>query len=159
MFNILSGDTTEPSSGERAAGADAGESAPQRKRLNLQPRSKPLPGDAAAVGDEPEGEEASDEEPSTPAETVGMSEDAAKTKIASDMKELWGEKDQGGSRNPEDVVEYFRALPEDRRSLLAERIVVDLFRIAKLRDVEMVAKGWAAALEQNVASTDVLVKG
>jgi translation initiation factor 4G len=160
MFNILSGES-EPATTERRTSTDA-ES--QRPKLKLQPRTKPLPGqDGEGEGGEGEGEdeEGSEEEeqPATPAEPAGMSEDAAKTKIASDMKELWGEKDRGGSRNPEDIAEYFKALPEERQPLLAERLSEDVFRIAKIKDAEVVAKGYSAALEQRAAALDVLVKG
>nr|ODN73609.1 hypothetical protein L203_06673 [Cryptococcus depauperatus CBS 7841]ODN74259.1 hypothetical protein L203_06636 [Cryptococcus depauperatus CBS 7841] len=72
------------------------------------------------------------------------------------MKELWGEKDQGGSRNPVDIVEYFVSLPESRRPLLAERLVSDIFRISKTKEAQIVAKGWRMALDQQSVTVDVL---
>nr|GFD54134.1 hypothetical protein [Tanacetum cinerariifolium] len=88
-----------------------------------------------------------------------MGTEGAKSKIASDMKELWGEKDVGGSRNPEDIVEYFNALPEEHRVLLAEKLAEEVFRISKLKDAEIVAKGWSMAAEQNAVTKEVLIKG
>ena len=164
MFGVLRDEPAEAAAAKRE-GAEVGEAAPQRKKLTLQPRTKPLEGEddeGEAEGGVEGAEEdtASEDEVSTPAETnVGMSAKAVKTKIASDMKELWGDKDVGGSRNPDDIVEYFRALPEDHRSSLAEKLVEDVFRIAKPKDVEIVGKGWTAALEQGVATTDTLRQG
>ncbi|KAK6909957.1 hypothetical protein I203_103983 [Kwoniella mangroviensis CBS 8507] len=160
MFSALN-DATEPSPAEgRRGSADAGDNAPQRKKLQLAPRTKPLPGEGEGEGegegDEEEEEEEEEEASAEPAAPKELTEAGAKTKIASDMKELWGEKDQGGSRDPEDIAEYFRTLPEIRRHLLAERLLEDVFRIAKEKDAKVVAKGWKAALEANVVTTDVL---
>lgn len=138
MFNILN--ETGDSAGDAAE-------APQRKKLQLAPRTKPLPS-----------KEGSDEESEGEGE-VEMTEEAAKNKIKMDAQELWGEKDSGGSRNPEDIVEYYRALPSEYRHLLSEKLCDDVFRIAKLRDAEVVAKGWSAALKENAASLDDLKKG
>ncbi|WVW84052.1 hypothetical protein I302_106080 [Kwoniella bestiolae CBS 10118] len=165
MFSALN-DASEaaPAEGRRGS-ADASEPAPQRKKLQLAPRTKPLPGDGEegegeGEGEEEEGEEEEEEEEETPAEEASapkeLTEAGAKLKITSDMKELWGEKDQGGSRDPEDIAEYFRTLPEIRRHLLAERLLEDVFRIAKEKDAKVVAKGWKAALEADVVTSDVL---
>ncbi|KAK4690002.1 GPI-anchor transamidase subunit U, partial [Tremellales sp. Uapishka_1] len=161
MFGVLSGEA------EPAATAAPAADAPQRKKLNLKPRTKPLPGDgeegAEEAGDDAEGEEeasSEDEAVETPAENTGeMSTVAAKAKIATDVKELWGEKDAGGSRNPSDIVEYFEALPAQCRHLLAEQLMEDVFRISKVKDAEVVSKGWAAALEKEVVTPDDLKKG
>ncbi len=161
MFGVL---PLDPSEASKATSVDAIEPGPQRKKIALQPRTKPLPGeegegDVEGEGEGAEDETASEDEVSTPAETtMGTSTDAV-SKIASDMKELWGEKDVGGSRNPEDIVEYFRALPEDHRPKLAERLVEDVFRIAKPKDADVVGKGWTAALEQGVATVEALKQG
>ena len=88
-----------------------------------------------------------------------MSADKAKTKIDSDMKELWGEKDAGGSRNPEDIVAYLRALPEEHQPLLTIRLLEDVFRMSKAKDAEVVAKGWSRALVEGAAGKEVLLKG
>ena len=162
MFIALRDDPVESLAVARGS-VDGADGASQRPKIALQPRTKPLPGEeghAEAEADIVEEETASEDEVSTPAENAtSMSAHAAKTKISTDMKELWGEKDVGGSRNPGDIVEYFRTLPDDHRSTLAERLVEDVFRIAKPKDAEIVGKGWAAALEQGVATTEILAHG
>ena len=147
MFSAL--DAMESPAGERRTSADAGE--PQRRKLNLQPRTKPIPGEEG--GEEGDEEEEGDGE----GEEAAMSEDAVKTKINNDMKELWGEKDAGGSRNPEDISEYFSALPEEHKGLLAQRLADDVFRISKMNDATVVAKGWNRALDAGTVSKEVLV--
>lgn len=152
MFSALN-DTQENDiiSAERLTSTDNGESAPQRKRLNLAPRTKPIEGEGESkdegAGEEVHGDTVDDQ---------SLSEEEAKAKIDLDMKELWGEKDQGGSRNPEDIADYFSALPVSHRPLLAERLLNDIFRISRLKDAEIVAKGWKIALLQQSVSADVL---
>lgn len=134
----------------------------------MQPRTKPLPGEEGGEEDAEEGaedaEDAEDEaatpgdEQNEPTSSV-MSIDKVKTKIDADMKELWGEKDLGGSRNPDDIVEYLRALPEGHRHFLTERLAEDVFRISKYKDAEVVARGWTQALADGVVSKEVLVQG
>ncbi|WVR06939.1 hypothetical protein IAU60_003975 [Kwoniella sp. DSM 27419] len=154
MFSALN-DATEGAPAERRTSADAGEPAPQRKRLQLAPRTKPLPGDGEEDKEGEEGEEEDEEEAEESAEK-SMTEGAAKEKITRDMKELWGEKDQGGSRDADDIAEYFKALPEEFRTLLAERLVEDVFRIAKLSDAQVVARGWKASLDASATSAETL---
>lgn len=130
---------------------DVAESAdePQRKKLALQPRTKPT-----------EGEEEEEEETATPSSpTLSMTVDGAKAKIDRDMKELWGEKDAGGSRNPDDVVEYYRTLPEEHRSLLTQRLIDDAFRLAKLKEFEIIAKGWAQVKDETLVDKAALIEG
>jgi translation initiation factor 4G len=143
--------------------------APQRKKLTLAPRTVPTADEAGesagadaegAVEGEEEGEASeADEETVTENVETGMSSSAAKVKIASDVKELWGEKDLGGSRNPADIVDYFKTLPEHSKHLLAEQLVDDLFRMNKPKDIEVVAKGFKATLSAEVATVETLRKG
>lgn len=159
MFGALRDEHAEAALPKTVENLDAG---PQRKKIALAPRTKPLPGEEGEEVEEDGADEesATEDEVSTPAEVNGgMSTHAVKTKIESDMKELWGEKDVGGSRNPEDIVEYFRALPDSHQSMLAERLVLDVFRIAKPKEAKVVAVGWSAALDQGVATTDALKQG
>jgi translation initiation factor 4G len=152
MFSALGQD-------EAAAPVEAAEQ-PQRKRLNLKPRTKPMPGEdggeeGGEEGEEEEGEgegegEDEAEEPEVEAAPAKMGEQGAKTKIDLDMKELWGEKDQGGHRNADEIVEYFKALPEEHHGLLAERLFSEIFRISKIPDAEVVAKGLAKAKEAGI---------
>ncbi|WWC70114.1 uncharacterized protein I206_104061 [Kwoniella pini CBS 10737] len=162
MFSALNDAAEAPVEGRRGSADATGEAAPQRRKLQLAPRTKPLPGDGEGEGEDAEEGEVEDEEEEeedeTPAEEAPkeLTEQGAKLKIASDMKELWGEKDQGGSRDPEDISEYFKGLPESRRHLLAERLLEDVFRIAKEKDAKVVARGWKVALEAGNVTTEVL---
>ena len=124
---------------------------PERPKLNLQARTKPMPDEGEA---EPEAETEADAEAAP--STIGPA--AAQAKIDSDMKELWGEKDAGGSRSPDDIVEYFTALPEEHQGTLAVRLVEDVFRIAKFPDAQVVANGLGKALEAGI-SVDILRRG
>jgi translation initiation factor 4G len=153
--------------------ADSTEAGPQRQRqrLNLAPRTVPVDGEggdaaAAAEGegeDAAEGSEDQDGESSAESDEVStpkpMTETAAKAKIDLDMTELWGEKDSGGSRNPDDIVHYFRALPEHHRPLLSSKLYDEVFRTAKLKDAEIVAKGLASAVGEGAASSEIVKKG
>jgi translation initiation factor 4G len=144
--------------------AESTEAAPQRKKLNLAPRTKPVAGEegegegeAEQTGESGSGE--SDEEIHTPAQSSVMTESAALAKIKLDVAELWGEKGSGGSRNPEDIVHYFKALPEPRRPLLATQLFDDVFRLSKLKDAQIIGKGLGLALDEGVAGKDVLITG
>lgn len=155
------------------AAAAAGGAAPQRRRLNLAPRTVPVDGEngeaAGEQGDdaaeEDGSEEQNDDEDESSAEDEHlktpkpMTETAAKAKIDLDMTELWGEKDSGGSRNPADIVAYFQALPESLRHLLANKLYDEVFRTAKMKDAEVVAKGLASAVTEGAASPDIVKNG
>jgi len=121
----------------------------------LQPRTKPVIG--VEGGDQVDGEDGSAEEEGS--EIAEISDADAKATLDRDMKELWGEKDSGGSRKPEDIVHYFQQRTQNQRVMLAERLVADVFRISKYKDAEVVADGWAAAKEQGVVSYEILKKG
>lgn len=155
MFTVLSGEATEAA----AANAGSAEPAVTRKRLNLAPRTKPLPGGGEGTDEDEEEIATADEVAIEGAEEVSMSETQAQSKIDIDMNELWGDKGQGGSRNPEDLVHYFRALPEIRRPMLITRSLADVFRWARFKDAQVVGRGWAMALEQDVITREALVAG
>lgn len=159
---------------ESSEAAEGSESGPQRKKLTLAPRTKPVEGEGEGDADgEGEGEDkdadegddadetgsAPEEEIGTPKEERAMSVDAAKAKIDLDMKELWGEKDSGGSRNPDDIVHYFRALPESFRSILFGKLYESVFRTAKFKDAELVAQGLASAVEEGATSSEIVKDG
>lgn len=158
MFGVLN----EGEGGSAEANADSG---PQRRKLQLAPRTKPMPGqddDAEEHQSEDDAASAVDADAETEGASAAegsLTEEAASAKIAMDLKELWGEKDVGGSRDTADIVEYYRSLPAEFRPLLSEKLAEDVFRIAKIRDAEVVAKGWAAALEADAASAEDLKYG
>lgn len=103
-----------------------------------------------------ESDAGSDDEHASPSQAKEMTETGAKAKIDLDMKELWGEKDQGGSRNPDDIVHYFSALPEAHRLLLANKLYDEVFRTAKYKDAEVVAKGLSSAVEDGAATAEIV---
>lgn len=142
-----------------AGASESAEPTPQRKKLQLQPRTKPIPGDSDGEGEQSDEDASSEDGEVDDAAKPPMTEEDATTRIGTDLKELWGEKDTGGSRNPDDIVEYFRALPTEHQHLLAEKLAEDVFRIAKFRDAEIVAKGWTAALKAEVVFAEDLKKG
>jgi translation initiation factor 4G len=159
VFNKRKGANTPPMSRQTSSvnmfsalnDAESAAAEPERPKLNLQARTKPIEGEAEAEAEaEPEAEADPASAPMGPA--------AAQAKIDSDMKELWGEKDAGGSRNADDIVEYFTALPEEHRGMLALRLVEDVFRIAKFPDAQVVASGLGKALEAGI-SVDILRRG
>lgn len=139
-------------------GNDDGESAsspadaPQRKRLQLQPRTV---SSTEVDNAEPEAE-ADNASADGEAESGNeeMSEEQIERKIKNDVEELWGEKDQGGTRKPSDIAEYFESLPESARTKLAAKLVEDVFRLSKQSDTDVVVKGFALALEQDVLTSE-----
>jgi translation initiation factor 4G len=138
--------------GHDGQGEPAGEStdgAPQiRKRLQLQPRTVSTEGDKAEEEVNATSELAPVEESSKE-----MSEEDIDRKIKNDVEELWGAKDQGGTRNPSDIAEYFETLPESARVKLAAKLVEDVLRINKTDDAQVVIKGFKLAMEKNVFTT------
>ena len=148
-FSALGDEAGEHAADRRPSADAATESQPQRKKLNLQPRSVPVASqDDNAETVEEDGNAQGDAEGEN--EEATMSLEAVEAKINRDMTELWGEKDSGGSRNPDDVVEYLRSLPEEHRPLLVRRLVDDVFRISKPKDAEIVGKAWETALQEEV---------
>lgn len=141
MFSALeNADSGELSAGEEQQPA---EEQPQRKKLNLAPRSV-----AANPASAPEAE-ADAEAESKPKGTVEDNE----RRIRADLAEFWGEKGTVGTRNTEDLVAYFKALNEEGRAAMSKQLVDDVFRLAKMDDTKLVADG----LEKAIAS-DVLTK-
>ncbi|KAJ1025192.1 hypothetical protein NDA16_002697 [Ustilago loliicola] len=126
--------------------AGEGESAPteepQRPKLNLQPRTKPLP------GDDKDGEgEGEDESKSTE-----MSDEEAKRKITNDIKEFLEIKDVN------EGVEAFNALPASRRSQFVDSIVGTAIE-KKKDDVANVAALFAKLSEEGYLDEETAVKG
>ncbi|EIW70435.1 hypothetical protein TREMEDRAFT_38178 [Tremella mesenterica DSM 1558] len=146
-FNVLSG--------EAADKAEPKQEEPQRKKITLKPRTKPMPNEEAEAG---EVKDEAKEMETTSDEESGMSEQQALDKIELDMKELWGDKGLIGTRNPSDIVEYFRALPTQHHLLLATRLLDHLFRTQKTKDGEIIASGWKKSIEERVISPELLLK-
>ncbi|KAL7421895.1 hypothetical protein Q5752_003667 [Cryptotrichosporon argae] len=167
MFSALNEATGEaPAERRPSADAAAAADAPQRRRLNLAPRTKPLPGQEEAAGEgEGEGdevEEGDEEDAEGEAEAeVGdaVDETEVKRKIDNDVLELWGEKGQGGTRSSSDIVEFYRAVPAGFKHVLSARLIEHIFTRNKAKDVEIVLGGWNGALAGGLASKEELRKG
>ncbi len=166
-FGVL--DTTgevDPSSGASPASESR-----ERPKLMLAKRTKPVEGEEGSTTpgaeDEDEVEAGEGETDSTnpaagaEAEAGGLSKSEIERKIKADRAEFWGEKDIGGTRNPEDMVEYFEGLPEDSesRGLLAKAFVEDVFRINKKADTEVVIDGFERAVEKGILTAEIAKQG
>ncbi|KAK0560428.1 hypothetical protein OC844_003769 [Tilletia horrida] len=128
-----------------------------RKKLQLAPRTKPLPDlnapNAAGEGTDAEGDdnEDEDEEP-VKQPPKSMTDDEAKTRIGNDVKEFLEVKDVKSG------VEGFTLLPEDRRSqAIAE--FVDAAINKKEADVQNVTKLFKALSEDSVLTEDQAADG
>ncbi|CDR98941.1 hypothetical protein [Sporisorium scitamineum] len=123
------------------------EEQPQRPKLNLQPRTKPLPG--ADKDGEDDGEGDAEEESFKATE---MSDEEAKRKIANDIKEFLEIKDVN------EGVEAFNALPASRQSQFVEAIVGSAIE-KKKDDVANVAALFAKLSEDGHLDEEAAFKG
>ncbi|KAI0036139.1 armadillo-type protein [Vararia minispora EC-137] len=122
------------------------EAAPQRKRLNLLPRTKPLEETKPDAGPEDEEEEEED------AVGPSLSEDEAKRKIDEDIKELFS------IRSLDEAESYFTSLPADYHWLFIDKLVnkgID----GKAADIPLVGDLLKRAHEKDLASADALEQG
>lgn len=117
--------------------------APQRRRLQLLPRSKPL-GEAStpAVSDGSDDEGAEESGALTPA---GMSEAEAKAKIEEDTKEFFG------IRMLDEAESYFSSLPTEHRYWLVHALVMKSIEM-KERDVTLVGDLFVRVREKDLCS-------
>ncbi|EST09392.1 Initiation factor eIF-4 gamma, MA3 [Kalmanozyma brasiliensis GHG001] len=127
---------------------------PQRPKLNLAPRTKPLPGaDEDGEGKDEadaEGEGEGEDDSAKPADD--MSDEEAKRKINNDIKEFLEIKDVN------EGVEAFNTLPESRRSQFVDAIVGSAIE-KKKDDVANVAALFAKLSEDGHLDEDTAFKG
>ncbi|TKY88754.1 hypothetical protein EX895_002385 [Sporisorium graminicola] len=121
---------------------------PQRPKLNLQPRTKPLPGTDKVGEGEGEGEVDGEEN----SKATEMSDEEAKRKIANDIKEFLEIKDVN------EGVEAFNALPASRQSQFVEAIVGSAIE-KKKDDVANVAALFAKLSEDGHLNEEAAFKG
>ena len=121
---------------------------PQRRKLQLLPRSKPLEENKVNGGspDHSEGEGGSDEAPQE------MSEGEANKKIAEDIKEFFS------IRNIDESEEYFSKLPSEHHHRLVDKMVSKAIE-SKEVDGKLVADAFARANEKNLCSISSLEEG
>lgn len=118
---------------------------PQRPRLNLAPRTKPLPGaDKDGEGEAEAGQESS--------KSTEMSDEEAKNKINNDIKEFMHVKDVN------EALEAFKALPSSRQSQFVETIIGSTIE-KKKDDVANVAALFAKLSEEGYLDEDTAFKG
>ncbi|KAI6106519.1 armadillo-type protein [Pisolithus croceorrhizus] len=122
---------------------DKPEPAPQRRKLQLLPRSIPAPGETPppTSEDEPEGSPATQ-----------MSEEDAKKKIDEDVKEFFA------VRNLEEADAYFTALTEDHRFRLVDKLVSSALE-GKEADARLVADFFSRSASQQECSPDAFEAG
>ncbi|KAF5393461.1 hypothetical protein D9757_000476 [Collybiopsis confluens] len=127
----------------------APEAAPQRKRLVLQPRTRPLESDSA-----PHQESDSDEDDNEAGEEPEqeMSEAEAKKKIAEDTKEFFG------VRNLEEAEVYFAKLPAVHHRALVDKLVSDAIE-SKEADARLVGDFFQRAVSKELCSSSALEEG
>lgn len=136
-----------------AAGAPP-DPAPQRRRLQLLPRSKPKgeeskPSTPAVSEDGSDDEGAEETGAPTPA---GMSEAEAKAKIEEDTKEFFG------VRMLDEAESYFSSLPTEHRYWLVDALVMKSIEM-KERDVTLVGDLFVRVREKDLCSPGVFEEG
>lgn len=155
MFSMLTSEiavdaapakTSRPPS--RKTSVDLGQSgvadAPQRKRLQLLPRSKPTEEEPAPVSADPSEEDE--------AEEAGMSEADAKKKIDEDSKEFFS------VRNLEEAEVYFTNLTFEHRFRLVDKLVTSAIE-SKEADAQLVADLFSRAVSKDLCSMATLEEG
>ncbi|TRM69078.1 armadillo-type protein [Schizophyllum amplum] len=135
----------KPSVDLTAAGA---EGLPQRRKLVLQPRTKPLEENKPDGSDSEEEEEGS----TAAAPAAEMTDEAAKKKVGEDIKEFFA------IRNMEEAENYFTTLPAPHHHLLVDKLVGQALE-SKEADVKLVADLFAHALSKDLVSHDALEEG
>ncbi|KAI0669667.1 hypothetical protein C8Q78DRAFT_1041469 [Trametes maxima] len=121
----------------------APEAAPQRKRLQLLPRTKPLEDKSEST---PAGSTAGSDDEGAESTTGGsMSVDEAKTRIKEDSKEFFSIRDLA------EAEVYFTKLPVEHRHLLVDKLVTQAVE-SKLADAQLVADLFELAHSKNLAS-------
>ncbi|KZT72272.1 hypothetical protein DAEQUDRAFT_809168 [Daedalea quercina L-15889] len=130
--------------------AGAPEAPPQRRKLNLLPRTLPKP-DESKTDSTPAQSDAghSDDEESI---APSMSETEAKTRIGEDSKEFFSIRDLG------EAEVYFSKLPSEHRWLLVDKLVTSAIE-SKEADAQLVGDFFSRAVLRNLCSPEHFEKG
>lgn len=125
---------------------------PQRKRLILQPRSKPAAADEQTQESATAKSESGSEEDE--ASVMEMSEEKVQAKIAEDVKELFT------ARNLDEAEGYFSSLPSAHHHKLVDKLVSTAVE-QKESDAQLVADlfGRLAAAKDQLVSRDAFEEG
>ncbi|KAI0941635.1 hypothetical protein AcW1_003473 [Taiwanofungus camphoratus] len=126
------------------------EATPQRRKLNLLPRSKPLQTEEGKADSTPAASEAnSDDEDS---HVPSMSEEEAKTRIDEDLKEFFS------IRDLDEAEIYFSKLPSEHKWRLVDKLVMSALE-SKEADAQLVADFFSRAASKNLCSPDSFEAG
>ncbi|KAI0919033.1 hypothetical protein AcV5_002054 [Taiwanofungus camphoratus] len=126
------------------------EATPQRRKLNLLPRSKPLQTEEGKADSTPAASEAnSDDEDS---HVPSMSEEEAKTRIDEDLKEFFS------IRDLDEAEIYFSKLPSEHKWRLVDKLVMSALE-SKEADAQLVADFFSRAASNNLCSPDSFEAG
>lgn len=117
---------------------------PQRKKLQLLPRSKPTEEEVAPVSASPSEEDEVEE--------TGMSEADAKKKIDEDSKEFFS------VRNLEEAEEYFTHLTDEHRFRLVDKLVLSAIE-SKEADAQLVGNLLSRAVSKGLCEMATLEDG
>ncbi|KXN87473.1 Eukaryotic translation initiation factor 4 gamma [Leucoagaricus sp. SymC.cos] len=130
------------------SGADkTPEAQPQRRKLALLPRTKPIEAET-----QQQQESSEDEEVSIPAPAAEMSEEVAEKKIKEDLKEFFA------VRNLDEAEVYFTALPTMHHSKLVDKLVSSAVE-SKEADAKLVADLFTRAVSKNLCSQETFEQG
>ncbi|KAI0368980.1 hypothetical protein BV20DRAFT_997562 [Pilatotrama ljubarskyi] len=150
---VASGKSSRPPS--RKSSIDLGpggapEAPPQRKKLQLLPRTVPLENKSEST---PAGSTAgSDDEGGEESTGAGMSVEEAKTRIEEDSKEFFS------IRDLDEAEVYFTKLPAEHRHLLVDKLVTRAVE-SKEADAQLVADLFERAHAKNLASPATFEEG
>ena len=133
----------------RTASVDLGHGAPdatpaQRPKLNLLPRSKPVPEKSQSTSEGLEGEAESS--------SASMSKEQAQKKIEQDVKEFFA------IRNFDEAEVYFSTLPIEHRHMLVDKLVTTAVE-SKEVDAKLVADFFDRSVSKNLCSPNSFEEG
>lgn len=137
---------SRPSS--RRTSVDLGTPEPQRRKLQLLPRSKPVEEENKVNGGSADHSEDEGGDDISPA----MSEAEVDKKIAEDIKELFS------IRNVDESEEYWTKLPSEHHNRLVDKMITKAIE-SREADGKLVADVFARAAEKNLCSISAFEEG
>ncbi|EPQ55181.1 hypothetical protein GLOTRDRAFT_61048 [Gloeophyllum trabeum ATCC 11539] len=124
----------------------------QRRRLQLLPRSKPIPGEDAKDETPSASRAGSDDEEDGADAGPSMSEEEAKRRIGEDLQEFFA------IRDLDEAEQYFTKLPQEHRFRLVDALVTKAIE-AKQADAELVAGLFSRAAEKGLCTPAAFEEG
>ncbi|PCH35557.1 hypothetical protein WOLCODRAFT_27969 [Wolfiporia cocos MD-104 SS10] len=118
---------------------------PQRRKLNLLPRTVPKPDESKADSTPAESEANSEDEDEEASSVPSLTEEEAKTRVVEDSKEFFSIRDLG------EAEVYFTKLPSEHRFRLVDKLVSYAIE-SKEVDAQLVADFFSRAASKNLCS-------